>query len=185
MCVGYCISVFNIAKKLLTLESRALFLPPASQHKLSEWIVCFSAFMLYATWKKGDFLENWHVLSWFVQSKSVLYNLLRVLEQNAISKQTCIYIYIVTGILQSNGEQHKQVKCSTGLHSAISAAGDWEKSGRGGKNKEREQRMLCEIVMENRKPTTFSRIKAGVNCFIAARFFFFFFWYSFQFSLLS
>ena len=54
---------------------RANFLFPAASFprptKIS-WINCFSIFMLYVAWKKEDFLEKLHVLSCFVQLKSVL-----------------------------------------------------------------------------------------------------------------
>ena len=46
-------------------------------HKLSEPIVCFSVWL---SLEKEDFFENLHVLSCFVRLKSILFNLLYVLD---------------------------------------------------------------------------------------------------------
>ena len=57
-------------------------------HKLSELIVCF---YVVRSLEKDNFLKNLHILSCFVQLKSVLFNLLRVLDLFSERRQSTLF----------------------------------------------------------------------------------------------
>ena len=85
-------------RERITTDREVLFLPPASQHLTDTSLVNSLFVFLFLCCKyleKEDFLENLHVLSCFVQLKSILFNLLCVLDHfrmNSIitDKRFCI-----------------------------------------------------------------------------------------------